>query len=90
MKRKGQRIKALEAEVEALHVEVGVLIAEVTRLKTPPWPPSVVPDPWSPSVPSPPWQVGDKVPYPIQIWCDSSNETIASAALEAAAPSANA
>lgn len=88
MKRKGQRIRALEAEVEALHVEVGVLAAEISRLKTLPTP-SVVPDPWSPIVPSPPWQVGDKVPYPIQIWCDSSNETIASAALDALRPSEN-
>lgn len=89
MKRKGQRIKALEAEVEALHVEVGVLIAEITRLKTP-WPPSVVPDPWNPIVPSPPWEVGDKFPAPLQVWCQESSDTIASAALEAAAPSANA
>ena len=89
MKRKGQRIRALEADVEALHVEVGVLIAEVTRLKTFPTVPAVVPDPWI--EPSPPWQVGDKVPYPIQIWrySDSSNETIASAALDALRPSEN-
>lgn len=89
MKRKGQRIKALEAEVEALHVEIDVLIAEVTRLKTFPTVPAVVPDPWNPVVPSPPWQVGDRVPYPIQIWSDSSSETIASAALDALRPSAD-
>lgn len=89
MKRKGQRIKALEAEVVRLQNELSILHMRVSQLHVIQVPPS--PDPWSPVVPSPPWQVGDKVPYPVQIWCssDSSNETIASAALDALRPSAN-